>query len=99
MIIPVHADQFEFGETIRAKLHSLGFYAECDTTKATFQKKVRNAQVDQWNYQVVIGKQEMANGTVNIRTRANEQKGEVSVEDFVAMVVKERDSYGKEEVN
>ena len=97
MIVPVHSDQFSYGEAIRSRLHSLGFYAECDASKATFQKKVRNAQVDQWNYQVVIGKQEMANGTVNIRTRANEQKGEVKVEDFLKMVVEERDSYGRGE--
>ena len=85
MLVPVHNDQFEYCETIKEKLHDLGFYAECDLSKNTFPKKVRNAQVDQWNYQLVVGKEEMANGTVNIRTRANEQKGEMKLEEFYAM--------------
>jgi threonyl-tRNA synthetase len=85
MLVPVHADQFEYGESVRKQLHDIGIYAEVDTSKATFNKKVRNAQVDQWNYQLVVGKEEMANGTVNVRTRANEQKGEMKVADFIEM--------------
>ncbi|GMI05944.1 hypothetical protein TrLO_g5627 [Triparma laevis f. longispina] len=93
MLVPVHSDQFEYGESIRAQLHDLGFFAECDTSKATFQKKVRNAQVDQWNYQLVIGKAEMANGTVNIRTRENEVKGEMKVDEFLAMLQRGREEH------
>jgi threonyl-tRNA synthetase len=87
MLVPVHADQFEYGEMIRQKLHAAGVYAENDTSKNTFPKKVRNAQVEAFNYQLVIGKEELANGTVNVRTRANEVKGEMKVDDFVAMCV------------
>ena len=90
MVVPVHSDQFEYGESIVKNLHDLGFYAEVDTSKATFQKKVRNAQVDQWNLQLIIGKAEMANGTVNIRTRDNKQLGEMKLQDFYDMVVKDR---------
>ena len=87
MLVPVHGDQFVYGESIVKQLHDLGFYAECDTSKATFNKKVRNAQVDQWNYQLVVGKEELANGTVNVRNRENEVKGEMKVKNFIAMCV------------
>jgi len=87
MIVPVHADQFEYGEGLRKRLHDAGIYAELDATKATFQKKVRNAQVEQYNFQVIIGKEEMANGTVNVRTRANRQMGEMDAGEFVRMCV------------
>ena len=75
MLIPVHADFNGYCEEVRAKLHKEGFYAEVDVSKNTFNKKVRSAQVDQYNFQMVVGKNEIENGSVNIRTRENEVKG------------------------
>eukprot|EP00554_Chaetoceros_debilis_P007889 CAMPEP_0194077242 /NCGR_PEP_ID=MMETSP0149-20130528/3883_1 /TAXON_ID=122233 /ORGANISM="Chaetoceros debilis, Strain MM31A-1" /LENGTH=780 /DNA_ID=CAMNT_0038758189 /DNA_START=51 /DNA_END=2393 /DNA_ORIENTATION=+ len=93
MIIPVHAEWKEFCESVRSKLHDLGFYAEVDTSKATFQKKVRTAQVDQYNLQLVVGQKEVENNSVNIRTRENKVEGEMKVDDFIAKCIKMRDEY------
>jgi threonyl-tRNA synthetase len=93
MLIPVHAEFFDYCEAIRAKLHDEGFYVDVDLTKATFQKKVRNAQIAQYNLQMVVGKAEIDNGSVNIRNRENEVEGEMKVDDMVAMCKKLRDEY------
>lgn len=37
----------------------------------------------QYNFQLVVGKSEVENGTVNIRTRENKVEGEMKVDDFV----------------
>ena len=37
----------------------------------TMNKQVRNAQLAQFNFILVIGAKEMQNGTVNVRTRDN----------------------------
>lgn len=52
-------------------------------------KKIRNSQLAQWNYILVAGESEMKNGTVNVRTRANEIKGEVRVDEFAESLVNE----------
>lgn len=91
MIVPVHAEFNEYCQAFRDRLHDAGFYAEVDVSKSTFQKKVRNAQVDQYNYQLVVGKNELANGTINIRTRENKVEGEMKCDDFIAMCQKLRD--------
>jgi threonyl-tRNA synthetase len=93
MLIPVHAEFFGYCEEVREKLHKEGFYVDVDLTKATFQKKVRNAQVAQYNFQMVVGKAEVENGSVNIRTRENEVKGEMKVDDMIAMCKQLRDEY------
>lgn len=93
MLIPVHAEFFEYCEVIRATLHEEGFYVDVDLTKATFQKKVRNAQVAQYNLQMVVGKAEVENGSVNIRNRENEVEGEMKVEEMVTMCKRLRDGY------
>jgi threonyl-tRNA synthetase len=84
MLIPVHKDWNDYCQQVRDKLHEEGFYADVDLSKATFQKKVRSAQVDQYNFQLVVGGEEVKNGTVNIRTRENKVEGEKKVEDLIS---------------
>merc|ERR1712157_297297 len=93
MLIPVHAEFNSYCETVKSKLHNEGFYVDVDLSKATFQKKVRNAQIAQYNFQLVVGKEEVSKGTVNIRTRENVVKGEMVVDDFVNMMKELRDTY------
>jgi threonyl-tRNA synthetase len=93
MLIPVHATFNEYCEEVRQKLHDEGFYADVDSSRATFQKKVRNAQVAQYNFQLVIGEAEVTNGTVNIRTRDNQVEGEKKVDEMMAMFKQLRDEY------
>lgn len=84
MLIPVHKDFTDYCQEVREKLHKEGFYAEVDASKAKFPKKVRTAQVDQYNFQLVVGAEEVKNGTVNIRTRDNKVEGEKKIDDLIA---------------
>lgn len=93
MIIPIHAEWNAYCQDIRDKLHAEGFYVDVDLSKATFQKKVRNAQIAQYNFQLVVGEAEVKNGTVNIRTRENKVEGEMKVEEMVDMFKRLRDEY------
>lgn len=93
MLIPVHQQWFDYCEGVRKILHDAGFYVDVDTSKNTFQKKVRNAQVAQYNYQLVVGEQEVQNGSVNIRTRDNVVEGEMKVEEFVQKLKVLRDEF------
>lgn len=93
MVIPVHPDMNDYCSDVRDKLHDEGFYVDVDLSKNTFQKKVRNAQVAQYNYQLVVGKAEKENGTVNIRTRENTVEGEMKVDEMISMLKKLRAEY------
>lgn len=95
MIVPVHHRFNEYCESVRQRLHDEGFYADVDTSKNTFQKKVRNAQLAQYNFQLVVGETEMTNGSVNIRNRENQVEGEMKVDEFLEKVRKMRDTYEK----
>lgn len=93
MVIPIHKDFGDYADSIRQKLHDAGFYADVDLSKATFQKKVRNAQIAQYNFQLVVGASEVENGTVNIRTRENKVEGEMKVDEMIAHLEKLRDEF------
>lgn len=93
MVVPIHGDWSDYCQGVRDKLHQAGFYADVDLSKNTFQKKVRNAQVSQYNFQLVVGEAEHKNGTVNIRTRENKVEGEMKVDEMIDMFKKLRDEY------
>ena len=86
MLIPVHADFGDFCQKVQQQLHDAGYYADVDLSKNTMQKKVRNAQIAQYNFQFVVGKAEVENQSVNIRTRENEVKGEMKIDEMMAML-------------
>lgn len=45
----------------------------------TLNKKIRNAQLAQYNFILVVGEKEKSNNAVNVRTRDNKVHGEISV--------------------
>ena len=55
------------------------------------QKKVRDAQINQFNYILVVGAQEQENETVNVRTRNNKVCGEKKVAEVLQLLCRERD--------
>lgn len=54
-----------------------------DRSQGQINKKIRNAQLAQWNYILVAGEDEMAQGLVDVRTRDNKRHGKIRV-DLVA---------------
>jgi threonyl-tRNA synthetase len=93
MIVPVHNKFNDYCETVRQQLHKAGFFVDVDTSKKTFQKKVRNAQISQYNFQLVVGETEQTNGSVNIRNRENQVEGEMKVDEFLKKLETMRDEY------
>jgi len=73
MVVPVSEDAFEYATYVRDQLHGQGFHVEVDLGGGTLNKKVREAQVAQFNYILVVGKQEEDNMTVNLRVRGQKK--------------------------
>lgn len=73
-----------FARKTKEKIYAAGF--ECDyapDSGNTLNKKVRNAQLDNYNFILVIGEKEAERGTVNVRTRDNKVHGEVSIDEVI----------------
>lgn len=84
MVVPVGNTYYEYAETVRQQLHDAGYMAESDLDDGdTMNKKIRNAQLAQFNFILVVGAKEQEATTVNVRTRDNKVHGEVSVTDLI----------------
>jgi len=61
-----------------------GYYADVDDSSKTLQKKIRENQLAQYNYILVVGKDEIENKSVNIRTRDNVVHGTKTIPELLA---------------
>uniref|UniRef100_A0A8C7XWT0 threonine--tRNA ligase n=1 Tax=Oryzias sinensis TaxID=183150 RepID=A0A8C7XWT0_9TELE len=69
---------------VKQEFHSNGFMADVDLDPScTLNKKIRNAQLSQYNFILVVGEKEKTSNTVNVRTRDNKVHGECSVEECI----------------
>ncbi|KAJ2825190.1 threonyl-tRNA synthetase, partial [Coemansia erecta] len=69
LVVPVTGVVYEYAEQVKQQLHSAGFYADVDVGSDTLNKKIRNAEIAQYNFICVVGAQEMDEGSVNVRCR------------------------------
>eukprot|EP00210_Caulerpa_lentillifera_P003105 g2967.t1 len=91
MIVPVSEATMDYAVDIKKQIRKGKILVEVDTSSATMQKKVRAAQLAQFNYILVVGEQEKEAKTVNVRTRDNAVHGMHSIEAFMEIITKERD--------
>ncbi|GMG48938.1 unnamed protein product [Ambrosiozyma monospora] len=79
LVVPVGVKYFEYAEKVQRKLILEGFYADVDLSGNTLQKKVRNGQVQRYNFVFVVGEQEQTDNSVNVRnTYIQEAQGRSS---------------------
>lgn len=85
------ADRHEpFASSIAKQLKAEGFVVEVDDSQESVGKKVRAAQLDQVNYILTIGDQEVEHQTINLRTRDNVVHGEITCNHFLEKIKQER---------
>jgi threonyl-tRNA synthetase len=59
------------------------YYIDIDDSEKTLKKKIRDAQLSQYNYILVVGEQEQQNQQVNVRMRDGTLLGQVSIPDLL----------------
>ena len=74
IICPISQKFTEYAERITARLRLEGFEAECDLSNVTLNKKVRNAQINLFNYIGAVGAEEESSFTVDGRDAAKNDR-------------------------
>jgi len=84
MVVPVGPMFNDYASEVANMMRVAGFCVEADNDNGnTMNKKVRNAQLAQYNFIFVVGEKEKENRTVNVRTRDNKVHGEFSLENVL----------------
>jgi threonyl-tRNA synthetase len=78
-----------YARELAAEIKKAGFLCDVDDTSESVNKKIRNAQLMQYNYMLTVGDKEQENKTINLRTRDNVVHGELTVKELLAGMEKE----------
>jgi threonyl-tRNA synthetase len=84
MMVPIADRHVDYARQVANELRVAGLRVEVDAGSERMNKKIRNAQLQKIPYMLVIGDNEVENGTVAVRTRDNEDRGAVALAEFKA---------------
>ncbi len=79
----------DYAQSICSALEAAGIRTEVDERNEKIGKKIREATLEKVPYMLVLGDRDIENGTVSVRTRAGEDKGAMSLGEFVAKIGEE----------
>ncbi|HTX59202.1 MAG TPA: threonine--tRNA ligase [Verrucomicrobiae bacterium] len=82
ILTPISEHQLEYAREVAARLASLGFRVEVDESNEKLGYKIRHWKTQKVPYILVVGKQEAAEGSVNVNERGSEEKRTLSVDAF-----------------
>jgi len=93
IIVPIDLKFAEYACNLQQQIHDAGYHVDVDETPRTLNKKVREAQLAQYNFILVVGAQEMEALSVNIRTRDNQVQGTLTIPDLIKKFKKLEEEY------
>lgn len=79
-LIPIVTKYDDYATSIKSILNNEGFMVDIDTDPSlTFNRKIRNAQIERYNFTLVVGKKEMESRTVCVRVNLQDNTHQVTV--------------------
>ncbi|KAL0235593.1 hypothetical protein GEMRC1_002175 [Eukaryota sp. GEM-RC1] len=84
-IVPVSHKFNDYAQEVYELLRSHRFYVDAELSGLQLKRKIRDAQIEQYNFILVVGADEAEKKTVNVRTRDSEDKYELSLDAVVEM--------------
>ena len=92
VVAPISEQQTDYGRKVRDTLRERGFRVELDDSNEKLGYKIRHWKTQKMPYILVVGKQEAADGTVNVNERAVEEKRTASIDQFATELQSKVDS-------
>ena len=90
-ILPITDKQMEYARGIEKTLKAAGYRCEVATTAEKLGAIIRGAQLMKVPYMVIVGGKDEAAGVVSVRSRAEGDKGQMKLEDFISKLDEERE--------
>ena len=82
-LIPIADRHNDYAYQVRDQLKEAGLRVEVDDSNERMRAKIRQAQLEKIPYMLVIGDREVAEGTVSLRLRTEEDLGPRPVAEFI----------------
>jgi threonyl-tRNA synthetase len=83
VVTPISQEQAEYSGEVAARLEGAGFRVKLDETNEKLGYKIRHWKTQKVPYILVVGRQEMAERSVNVNQRGIDEKRTISLESFM----------------
>ncbi len=88
-VLPIAERHHGYAQKLRDSLFAAGVRTECDCRNEKIGYKIREAQLQKTPYMLVVGDQEMEQGTVSVRSRRDGDIGSMTLEALREKLLKE----------
>ena len=92
IVLPVSEKHEKYAEKVLKSLENCEIRALIDPRSETVGRKIREAEMQKFPFMLIVGDQEMEEGTVSVRRHGGEDLGAMGVEAFSALVSDEINS-------
>jgi threonyl-tRNA synthetase len=89
VVVPIADRHADYARAVRERLAAAGFRVELDDRQEKISYKIREAQLQQVPYMLVVGDREAADGTVAVRSRRGGDLGSQALDAFIASATQE----------
>ena len=89
-ILPVSDETLGYAHRVKNELEDAGFRVEVEDRDWTVGRKIRAGHDDRLPYMVIVGDDEQEAGTVSVRDRFENQRGDVDLDEFLSHLEGER---------
>lgn len=83
IILPISEKINDYAKKIFGLIKNKGYYIDIDDSDRKLDKKIREAQIIQYNYILVVGQKEMDSDNINVRYRDNTDKKILSIKELL----------------
>ncbi|MBO7146182.1 MAG: threonine--tRNA ligase [Lentisphaeria bacterium] len=91
-MIPITEKQHEYCLNATRELKKAGFRVECDTRSESMGAKIKDARMQRVPFMAVVGEKEMQSNTFAIRSRREDQLGQMDLATFMKKLQNEVDN-------
>jgi threonyl-tRNA synthetase len=85
-VLPVAAAHNDYAVSVLAELRKSGYRVDIDYADEPLGKRIRNAKTTKIPYVLVVGDDDVKNGTVGVNPRGGEVERDVSIGAFISML-------------
>lgn len=85
-VMNITDDSLEMCKKVEAALRAEGFRVEGDYRNEKINLKIREAQLEKIPHMIILGKNEVENGTLTVRLRDGENKNNLDLSDYISVL-------------
>lgn len=85
-LLPISENEVEYASKLESALEKEDIRVQVDKSDEKIGYKIRNAQLEKVPYMIILGKNEVENNTISVRSRDGKKLDNIGINEFVSML-------------